>query len=102
MWDAVDEDVNEYVQGCLVCLLSESGVKVARPFGQQIHLKGVSELLHFDFLYIGESTDSIEYILILKDKFSGYCFLRSCAHAYFETTAEVLLEYINTLFPVLN
>ena len=92
LWDTIDEDVKDFAQGCLACLLSESGINVPRPFGQQIYAKGVSELLHFDFLYFGESTDSMEYIQTLKDDFSCYFFLRSCAHADSETTTEVLLE----------
>ncbi len=53
---------------CLQCS------KVRRPLGKQIHPTRVSEPLHFDFLYIGESRTGHEYILILKDDFSGYMF----------------------------
>ena len=67
---------------------------------QQIHASKVSELLHFDFLYIGESRSMHEYILILKDDFSGYVFLRGCKHADASTTAEVLTEYFTTFVPV--
>ncbi len=72
----MDADIKAVVQGCLVCTLSSSGSKVPRPLGQHIHAQCVSELLHFDFLYVGESRTGHEYILILKDDFSGYVFLR--------------------------
>ena len=49
-------------------------------------------MLHFDYLYIGESSDQKEYILILKDDFSGYVYLRACKAADSATTAEVLLK----------
>lgn len=101
-WETVDDDVKAFVQGCLVCLLSDSGMKVPRPLGQQVHASKVGELLHFDYLYVGESTDEKEYILILKDDFSGYVYLRACAHADAETTANVLVEYFTTFVPVLQ
>eukprot|EP00171_Calliarthron_tuberculosum_P015922 IDg15922t1 len=102
VWDTIDDDVRVFVQGCLVCLLSESGIKVPRPLGQQIHASRVSELLHFDYLYVGESSDAKEYILILKDDFSGSVFLEACDHADAETTAEVLMKYFTTFVPVLT
>ncbi len=73
-WSTMDADIKAFVQSCLVCTLSSSGSKVPRPFGQQIHAQRVSELLHFDFLYVGESRTGHEYILILKNDFSGYVF----------------------------
>ena len=102
IWTTVDEDVKTFVQGCLVCLLSESGIKVPRPLGQQMHASKVNELLHFDYLYVGESTDKKEYILILKDDFSGYVCLQACQNADAETTAEVLMKYFTTFVPVLT
>ncbi len=56
----------------------------------------------FDFLYVGESRTSHEYILILKDDFSGYAFLRPCKNADAETSANVLNEYFTTFIPVLQ
>ncbi len=101
-WEGMEEDVKAFVKGCMVCLLSSSSDKVRRPLGSQIHAEKVRELLHFDYLYVGESSNNKEYILILKDDFSGYCFLRACEKADAETTAEVLMEYFTTFVPVLS
>ena len=101
-WDNMEGDVKSFVNGCLVCLLSSSGNHVRRPLGTQIHAERVGELLHFDFLYVGESTNHMEYVLLLKDDFSGYCFLRACQKADAATTAEVLMEYFTTFVPVLQ
>ncbi len=53
-WSTMDADIKAFVHSCLVFALSSSGFKVPRPLGQQIHAQRVSELLHFDFLYVGE------------------------------------------------
>ncbi len=77
----MDADIKSFIPSCLVCTLSSSGSKVPRPLGQQIPAQRVSELLHFEFLYDGESRTTHEYILILKDDFSGSSFLRPCRKA---------------------
>lgn len=101
-WPTLDADVEAFCQDCFVCIISETGQKVPRPLGHQEHAERVSEILHFDFLYIGESSLSFEYILILKDDFSGYVYLRPCRNADATSTAEVLLEYFSTFVPVLK
>ena len=102
VWENMEGDLKSFVQGCLVCLLSSSGERVRRPLGTQIHAERVGELLHFDYLYIGESSTQMEYVLILKDDFSGYCFLRACKQADAATATEVLMEYFTTFVPVLQ
>lgn len=101
-WDTIDPDVKEFVQVFLSCLLSGNGVKVPSPLGQQVHAERVGKLLHFDYVYVGESSDGKASLLILKDDFSGYVFLQPCSHADAETTAEVLMEYFTTFVPVLS
>ncbi len=98
----MDKDIKAFVQSFLVCLLSASGKKVRRPLGSHIHAERFSELLHFDYLYICESSNQRRYILILKDDFSGYFFLRVCEKTDAETTAELLVEYFTTFVPVLS
>ncbi len=101
-WAAMDVDIKAFVQSFLVCTLSGSGSTIPRPLGQQIHATRVFELLHFGFLYLGESRAGHEYILILKDKFSRCVFLEPCKNAHAETTANVLMEYFSTFVPVLQ
>lgn len=101
-WDTMDADVNAFVQSCLVCVLSANGTRVPRPLRHQRHAERVSELIHFDFLSVGESQMGSQYILIIKDDFSGCVFLRSCAKADAESAAEILLCYFTAFFPVLE
>ncbi len=70
----MDADIKAFDQSCLRLHLSSSGSKVPRPLGQQIHAQRVSELLHFDFSTLENLATGHEYILILKDDFSGYVF----------------------------
>lgn len=96
----MDADTKDFVQGCISCLLSDSGMKVPRILGNKIHANRVAEFLHFNFFYIGESKYGYEYILILKGDFSGYILLRSYKKADAEFTVEVLMDYFTTFVPV--
>lgn len=59
-------------------------------------------MLHFDFLYVGESVSGFEYGLTLKNDFSGYVYLPLCIKADASSTAEVLIECFTAFVPVLN
>ena len=57
--------------------------------------------MHFDYLSIGESSNNKQFVLNLKDDFSGYCFPRACCSANAETSADLLIKYFTTFAPVL-
>jgi hypothetical protein len=67
-WTMMAKDVKVFVQNCLHCVATIPGDKVPRPLGTQLHATKPSEILHFDFLYIGLSRDGkYQYLLLLKD-----------------------------------
>lgn len=70
--------------------------------GHQIHAERVGDVLHFDFLYVRESTSSPQYILILKNDCSGYVFLRPTENADAASASAVLMKYFTTFVPVLQ
>lgn len=102
VWPTMEQDIDSFCQSCFICLISSTGEKVPRPLGHQEHAERVGELLHFDFLYVGESGQGYEYVLILKDDFSGYVYLRPCAKADARSTVDILMEYFTTFVPVLK
>jgi Integrase zinc binding domain len=72
-WTTMTKDVKVFVQNCLHCIATIPGDKVPRPLGTQLHATKPNEILHIDFLYIGLSRDGkYQYLLLLKDDFSGY------------------------------
>lgn len=93
-WLSTDADVKAFAQSCIACILSASGDKGPRPLGHQLHAERVGELLHFDYLYVGKSSTQDQFIILLKNDFSGYVFLRSFKSANAKNTASTLLEYL--------
>lgn len=92
-------DIQNFVDECLLCLLPKSGSKVSRPLSTTLHAIRPSEILHFDYMFIGSSDAGDMYVLVLKDDLSGYCSLAPSIGATAEQAAEVPARWIRT-FPV--
>ena len=45
----------EFVKQCLHCMDSKADEKIPRPLGEMVHGKRPDEVLHFDYLYVGNS-----------------------------------------------
>ena len=92
-WEGMKSDVEEFQSSCFHCLATIGARRVPRPMGHQIHSDSPNEVIHFDYLYIGEARESYQYILIIKDDFSGYVWLLPCKHADAWTTAQHLTTW---------
>lgn len=60
-------DIKIFFPSCLQCQSTIGGERVPRPMGHVIHADKLNELIHFDFLYMGESEADLKYMLTLKD-----------------------------------
>jgi len=101
-WEGAAEDVKAFCTSCLHCLSTSTGGVVPRPLGHAIHASKPNELLHFDYCYIGRSSSGPTYVLILKDDFSSYVWLKPCTAANAETTAMCLMEWFSTFGTVIQ
>ncbi len=70
-WPAMEKQVKQFVTACLQCLDVGLGEKVPRPYGEQVHETQPYEVIHFDYLYVGESDAGYKYLFICHDDFSG-------------------------------
>lgn len=74
-WADQREDVRNFVSSCLLCLLSNSGNKVPRPLSSTLHASRPNEIIHFDYLFLGQSNKQFKYVLVVKEDLSGYVWL---------------------------
>ena len=65
-----------------------------RPLAHTMHASKPNEILHIDFLYMGQGTNDKNYCLILKDDFSSYVWLFPCTSADADAAAEAILSWI--------
>ena len=89
-WSDMINDVQKFCRQCLHCRVDGSDI-IPRPLGSAIHAKKPREVLHYDFMHVGPATGNfgaqLQYILVLKDDFSGYTVLFPCQFA--DSTAAV-------------
>jgi Integrase core domain/Integrase zinc binding domain len=93
-WTTMAKNVKVFVQNCLHCVATIPGDKVPRPLGTQLHATKPNEILNFDFLYIGLSSDGkYQYLIILKDDLSGYLWLVPCRTADAAATVDAMMRW---------
>ena len=61
---------------------------VPRPFGEIFHLTEVGEVLHFDYLKLGDSDDGYSYVLVLVDDVSLFVSMQPVASCTSEVAAR--------------
>lgn len=77
----------------LVCSSPEwKQFTVPRPLSTNLHATKPSEVIQFDYLFLGEVEEDFKYALVVKDDLSGYCWLEPSKSAYSEYNVDVLAQ----------
>ncbi len=101
-WKQNQNDVQEFVKGCLHLVgtsqLNEgrlSRTLVSGYHDPQMHATSPNELVHFDYLYMGESTTGHKYVFVVLDGLSSYVRLTASEMADAHPKANVLPNWID-------
>ena len=106
-WFRMEVHVIEFVKQCLHCMDSKAGEKIPRPLGETVHGRRPGEVLHFDFLYLGDSgplgkdgldeRDGFKYILVMTYDLSNFVWLEPTESCTAASTAKHLLRWCKTV-----
>ena len=98
--------MREFVRHCLHCADTRSGDVVPRPLGETFHGTAPNEVVHFGYLYVGESgpqasqglseDGGFRYLVIIDD-LSNFVLMEPVEVCTAEATAESLLTWCKTL-----
>jgi hypothetical protein len=91
-WKGMRKDIKVFVGSCIHCIASAPGETTARPMGKLYMHLSLTES-YFDYLYTNPSVDDVKYVLIVKDDYSNYVWLKQCKNADAYSTAAVLIEW---------
>ena len=89
----LDSKLKIFLDACLLCPHVKGGRVIPRPWSSGIQTSVPNLYLHMDFLFIGESVDGYQYILVLKDAASHFVHLVPCHTTSAETTAHAIMEW---------
>nr|CCA21784.1 chromodomain protein putative [Albugo laibachii Nc14] len=85
------DDVHLFVKQCLHCSATDG--TVLRVLGEALYGTKPNDLIHWDYVYTGNSNTWQRYIVVLKDDASKYVWLKAGAEADALTTRELLLDW---------
>ncbi|CAM9762043.1 unnamed protein product, partial [Hapterophycus canaliculatus] len=106
-WPHMDYQIREFVRQCSHFVDTRAGAIVPRSYGDTVHGTAPGEVVHFDFLYVGQSgpessdglpdDDGFRYVLVIMDDLSNYVVLEPAEACTAEVTAKHLLACFKTL-----
>lgn len=95
-WPEIKEDIKEFIQSCIHCIISRNGERIPRPLSTALHGERPNEVVHADFLYMGPSNiEGLTYVLLIKDDLSSYTWLHPCANADSEAATNAIAKWIS-------
>jgi hypothetical protein len=74
-WKGMSKGTKVFVGWCIHCIASAPG-ETARPRGEALHASKPNEVIHFDYLHMGPSFYDAKYVLIVKDDYSNFVWLK--------------------------
>jgi Integrase zinc binding domain len=93
-WKGMSKDVKVFMGSCFHCIDSAPRETTPRPRGDALHESKPNEVIHFKYLHMGPSANDAKYVLIVKDDYSSYVWLKQCKNAGADNTAAVLIEWL--------
>lgn len=99
-WKHMVVDVESLYNSCINCASTISGTKLPHPLAHMLHATNPNEILHFDVLNMGPSMDGTEYVLLMKDYASYFCWLLPCFGADGPNATRGILQWFSTFFVV--
>ncbi|KAK1929994.1 Transposon Tf2-8 polyprotein [Phytophthora citrophthora] len=93
VWKDMKRDTEHFVQRCLHCASTLGGPPQQRLLGEAMHTEHPNELIHWDFLYMGECDTGDTYVLVVKDDASKFVWLVTCKAADADTTFSTLMDW---------
>ena len=107
VWEGMAGDVRNMTRLCLYCADTEAGLLVPRTLEETPHGREPNAVVHFDFLYMGQSAmdvgvdapNGFQYVLVILKDVSGYTWLRPSRVRTANGTVEELVRWCATFGP---
>ncbi|ETV79142.1 hypothetical protein H257_07229 [Aphanomyces astaci] len=91
-WTTMEKDVQYFVDRCLHCTSVSGGAP--RPLGEALHSAKLNGLLHWDYLFVGDSKTGDKYLFVIKCDASKLVWLFPSMEATAVFTKDCLLQWL--------
>ena len=90
----------EFAEKCIFCMKSDARQFIPRQYGQHLQPQAPNEVITWDYFDTGiEADNGMKYLLVIKDRLTGFCMLFPCGSEDAWTAAQCLLEWIGIWGP---
>ena len=102
VWDNMEKDIAKSIRQCLHCTDSKAGNAMPRPLGDLVHGTEVGDVLHFDYLSLGESgaiymgdlvDGGYKHVLLLTGDMSRFVWLEEAVSCSMEVAVRSVLKW---------
>ena len=94
-WPKMMKSVEHFCSKCIHCLRAKTAASIPRPWGSRVKAKRRNEILHMDYLYMGDSVDGYKWLLVLKEGLSHFCRIIPAYSATSMVAVEALLQWFS-------
>ena len=107
VWEGMADDLRDMIRLCLCCADTKAGALVPHTLEETPHGRELSAVVHFDYLYMGESavdavidaTNGFQYVRVVHEDVRGYTWLRPSRACTANGTVEKLVRWCATFGP---
>ena len=102
VWDNVEKDIAKFFCQSQHCVDSKAGNAMPHPLGDLVHGTEVNDVLHFDYLSLGESDAIVtggmsdggyKHVLVLMDHVNRFIWLEGAVSCSMEVAARSVLKW---------
>jgi hypothetical protein len=92
-WPGMEKDVKSFVSACIHCMASRKSIML-RPWGEQVRSSARNQLIAFDFLHMGTSSQGNKKVLVVTDALTSFTKLFIAREENASIVATSLFEWI--------
>ncbi|KAG2946424.1 hypothetical protein PC110_g21117 [Phytophthora cactorum] len=89
----MEDKVARFVRTCLLCKHFKGPRLIPRPYGPLLTPTERNEVVHWEFLFLGDGYGNSAYLLVVKDGLSHFCELFPCSTPTAYVASEALLMW---------
>ena len=89
-WFSMRKKVHDFVQGFIHCIISCSEKNIPRPLIHALHGLFPEDVVRTDYLYMGDSVEGKNYVLVTRDDLLSYVWLWPMQAATSECAVDAL------------
>ncbi|GMF51975.1 unnamed protein product [Phytophthora fragariaefolia] len=95
----LEQHCRQFLRRCLLCKHVKGGNVIPHPWGPTYNATERNEMLHWDYLFLGDSVDDNKYLLVIKDGLTHFCELVVAGAATSMVAASALADWTKRFGP---